>query len=227
MEFRFKGKNCPVLFDTNRRLKGRKWLPVIYDAIRERRILSIDYVPFGTNAAKPLTWRCHPYLLKEYNNRWFLFCYNELNHNHNWNLAVDRIAAIRVEEGRSELLRPGYAQRFEGMIGVTSAEYIPGKKMKKSTTWTSKDIILRIDDPKTWGLIITKPVHESQIVMTEFVKDTVPGRVRIRVLPNIEFYMRILSLGEHVMIESPQSIRDRMSVIIRNIVRKYEDEKKE
>ena len=226
MEFRFKGKDCPVLFDTNRRLKGREWLPLIYDAIRERRILSIDYVPFGTDPAKPMTWRCHPYLLKEYNNRWFLFCYNEIKHDHYWNLAVDRIASIRMEEGRSELLRPEYSRRFEGMIGVTHAEFIPGQPMKSASTWNSKDIILRIDDARAWGRIISKPVHDTQTVVRDYIEGTIPGRVRISVIPNIEFYMRILSLGEHVTIESPQYIRERMSAIIRNIASQYDDEMK-
>lgn len=221
MEFRLKGNNSPVLFDANRKLKGRKWLPIIYDAIRERRIMTVKYVPYGTPADKPYIWRCHPYLLKEYNNRWFLFCFNEKKKDRYWNLAIDRIADIHVEEECCAPPKADYSRRFDGMIGVSLSEYIPGKKPKHVTTWACKNIVLRIDEANAWGRIITKPLHDSQSVVTEFAEGVCPGKVRICVIPNVEFYSRVLGLGQHVSIESPDIIRERMKEIIHGIARQY------
>lgn len=221
MDFRFKGKNSPVLFDTNRRLKGREWLPVLYDAIRERAILSIEYVPFGTESSKPLVWRCHPHVLKEYNNRWFLFCYNENKRKHYWNIAVDRIVAVRKEEGKSLPPRTDYADHFDNMIGVTYAEYIPGEKTKSVSTWVAKDIVLKIDEITTWGRILSKPIHDSQVIIDYYDEEKGGGTIRISVIPNAEMYMRILSLGEHVSLLSPKVIRDRMASIVHNLAAQY------
>ena len=51
----------------DRELTNIEWLPMLYEAIRDKRVLNIKY----KSIEKPLVF--HPHLLKEYNGRWFLF----------------------------------------------------------------------------------------------------------------------------------------------------------
>jgi hypothetical protein len=183
--------------------------------------LIIEYVPFGTELSKPLVWRCHPHVLKEYNNRWFLFCYNENKRKHYWNIAVDRIVAVRKEEGKALPPRSDYADHFDNMIGVTYAEYIPGEKTKSVSTWVAKEIVIKIDEITTWGRILSKPIHDSQAIVDDYDEEKGGGKIRISVIPNAEMYMRILGLGEHVSLLSPKVIRDRMASIVHNLAAQY------
>jgi transcriptional regulator with XRE-family HTH domain len=52
----------------------REYIGDIYNAIVNQRVLRITYKPFTTN--KELTFEIHPYHLKQFNNRWFLFGLN-------------------------------------------------------------------------------------------------------------------------------------------------------
>ena len=51
--------------------------------------MKVRYHPY--NVASPTRVIIHPYYLKQYNNRWFLFGYNPEKRKSDWNLALDRI----------------------------------------------------------------------------------------------------------------------------------------
>lgn len=80
-------------FDSNQYLKGIDCLGPLYNAISYRKVLSISYQPFENET--PFDIVIHPYFLKQYNNRWFLFGYNAENEKYDWNLAIDRIVSIK------------------------------------------------------------------------------------------------------------------------------------
>lgn len=60
----------PVIdFEKNDNLKGLDFLDTIYKAIVEKKAISITYQSFKARTSN--TFDFHPYLLKEYRNRWF------------------------------------------------------------------------------------------------------------------------------------------------------------
>ena len=59
-----------IHLDKNEGLKGLEHLDTLYQAILKKIVLRITYQSF--KARKPQTLVFHPFILKEYNNRWFL-----------------------------------------------------------------------------------------------------------------------------------------------------------
>ena len=56
-------------YGENKNLRGRHWLPIIYSSLN-KVVLDIRYKPYYDDA---YSFKLCPYLLKQYNNRWFLF----------------------------------------------------------------------------------------------------------------------------------------------------------
>src|SRR5690606_899437 len=66
-----KTRRAPIIhLDKNEQLKGLEHLDVLYRAILKKVVLKITYQSF--KARKPSELIFHPFLLKEFNNRWFL-----------------------------------------------------------------------------------------------------------------------------------------------------------
>src|SRR5690606_4327222 len=110
-------------FEQNVDLKGMNYFGELFNAIIFRKVLKIKYKPFTSD--RGLDHVIHPYYLKQYNNRWFLFGKNP-QYEEITNLPLDRI------EGEIEYLsRPfmantdyNFNEYFEDIIGVTKP---PGK----------------------------------------------------------------------------------------------------
>ena len=80
-----------IHFEKNERLTGIHYLDVLYKAIQEKKGLSITYKSFKAESASIITF--HPWWLKEYKNRWFLF---GMKSDTILNLALDRILALSL-----------------------------------------------------------------------------------------------------------------------------------
>lgn len=67
---RFKADQV-ILLDSNEQLRGLKYITPLHDAITSHTPVAITYKSF--RATEPVTFIFSPYILKEYNNRWFVF----------------------------------------------------------------------------------------------------------------------------------------------------------
>src|SRR5690606_24641970 len=80
-----KGKEV-ISFDANVDYKGLNHITILFNAIINKRVLKISYHPF--TETKPIHYSLHPYHLRQYNNRWFVFGYNSELNNPCWVLAL-------------------------------------------------------------------------------------------------------------------------------------------
>src|ERR1700761_6569946 len=65
----------PIIgFDSNEYLKGIHWLGELFHAILYKKVLCISYHSFKVAGTQKFI--LHPYFLKQYNNRWFIFGHN-------------------------------------------------------------------------------------------------------------------------------------------------------
>ena len=104
-----KNKRAPIVdFERNSNLMGLKFLNPLYNYIANKQTLTISYQPF--NNPKPKNWVVWPYLLKEYRNRWFLFCTRVTDHKL-FNLALDRMKSI--EPNKETSFQPEFGIRIE------------------------------------------------------------------------------------------------------------------
>lgn len=212
IEYDFGKGQKNIDYNDNLRLKGRQWLPFIYRSIN-KTVLQVTYSTFDGESE---TYTIHPYLLRYFNERWFMFGYRQDKENLYWNAPIDRIANIVELDEETFVPRPEkYISHFDTFIGVTD---LPRVGLEKERAFTD-DILIRIHNRGAWGRSITKPLHSSQKITTDFNGKF--GEIMIHVVPNNEMFTRILSLGEHVSVISPYYIRQEMISIIKQLASLY------
>jgi predicted DNA-binding transcriptional regulator YafY len=192
-----------IEFDDNKYLIGKNYISELYESIISKKVLLIHYKSFKTN--KEIKINFHPYYLKQYNNRWFVFGRNH-TYNSIQNLSLDRI--ISIEEAQIEYIENDlvdFSEYFEDIIGV-SIEQNPKEK-----------VVLKVEK-SLLPYIQTKPLHESQY---DKALDENYGLVIINVIPNYELESLILSFGERVEVLEPESLREKLKVRVNKLFKNY------
>ena len=192
-----------IEFDENKYLVGKNYISDLYEAILSKQVLNIQYKSFKVDV--PIEIVFHPYYLKQYNNRWFVFGRNQI-YNSIQNLSLDRI--ITIEEAQIEYIENDlvdFSEYFEDIIGV-SIEQSPIQK-----------VVLKVEK-SLLPYIQTKPLHESQ-----FIKpfDENYELVVIKVMPNYELESLILSFGERVEVMEPEAMRWKLKERIKKLSELY------
>lgn len=198
----------PVIgFDNNQYLKGIENMGIIYNAIIYKKVLSIKYLPFPSE--EPEKIELHPYFLKQYNSRWFLFGYDAVWNRPDRNLALDRILSVKETNKKyQDNTLINWNDYFDDIIGVT----IPaGANVER--------ILLHFQGI-TGKYIETKPLHGSQ--KSKWIDDNIL-EVRLDLILNYELQQLILSYGESVKVISPSSLKEILSTRLRKAVDQYSD----
>ncbi|QDO95308.1 WYL domain-containing protein [Formosa sediminum] len=178
-----------IEFDQNEFLKGKEFMNSLYHAIINKTVLNVSYKSFKLLGNSLIEF--HPYYLKQYNNRWFIFGNNPKFDNIT-NLALDRIIKIDITNKQYLETHIDFKEYFEDIIGVT---YFENKRSEK--------IVLQVE--KTlWPYIKTKPLHGSQKV-NEIQHDYV--LISLELIPNYELESMLLQFGERLTIIKPDSLR--------------------
>ena len=200
-----------VDYEDNRRLKGREYRPLFYRAAIEKQILHIHYRTFK---GEELEYEFHPYLLKQYNERWFAFGWSK-EYGPYTSIPLDRLEEAPSRMGTFAENRPeDYMDYFKKRVGVSNN--LGAERLQT--------IVLSIHNKEAWGRITTKPLHSSQETMKAYEEGKQDGVVCIKVYPNKELFAKVLSLGDGVVIEeSPgaEYSRDYMKTLIHNLANGY------
>jgi len=182
--------NTIIEFDNNEYLKGIEFLGQLHNAIFYKQVLSISYKPFEED--NPYDLILHPYFLKQYNNRWFLFGYNSENQKFDWNLALDRIVAVKelnVEYKKNTEI--DWLDYFEDIIGVTKPV---GEK--------TEAVVLHFKG-KTGNYMETKPIHGSQ--KSRWLDENTL-EITLDIIINYELERLILSYADSVSVIKPEKL---------------------
>lgn len=161
----------------------------LFNAIRKRITVEIQYLSFKME--EPQTLIVHPYYLKQYNNRWFLFCCTGDYSNY----PLDRILNVKLSNVPYRESNINFEEYFEDILGVTKRE---GQKPKK--------ILLKFPKSK-YPYVATKPWHDSQKKVAE---DETSVTIELDVVVNYELEQKILSRGDYVEILKPESLRKKI-----------------
>ncbi len=185
-------------------IPGQKWLDKIYSAIKSKKAQTMTYKPFGKKASQVIM---SPYLLKEYDNRWYVY---GLQHEKQ---QIRTYGLERINELTNSLQEyaPNTAfdadSYFNDIIGITLQ---PNKKPKK--------IQFEVYNP-TINYIRTKPIHYSQVEIDNGSNHSI---FQIEVIPNIELESELLSYGESVKVIKPKSLADKMAKRLGRAAGNYE-----
>lgn len=188
-------------------LKGfKKYFNRLYNAIFGKLVIKLDYLPFN---GKMKSWTLSPYFLKEYNNRWFLFAYNH-DEKKLTNVALDRIERMEAADDKyidsshlEDFKDITYEQYFDDIIGVS---YPKGKQMQK--------VVLKFSEDR-YPHVKTKHLHPYQR------ENDTERTLTIDLVPNRELIQMILSFGKDIQVVEPESLRDEIKEIIREMSESY------
>lgn len=180
---------------------GEESLSDICNCIITKRPIRLTYTPFGKEEQE---WLIHPYFLKEYNNRWFLFGYNETLGKIS-NVALDRIRAD-FEPSNQPFIPNTFVDFntfFKKVVGVTvrdaPVEHIEFKASKKRFPY-----------------IESKKLHPSQETI-----DAEQGTFYIDVIPNRELDALVLSFTGDLEVISPEYYKEHIYSIIKTSLEQY------
>lgn len=197
-----------VYIDTNNQLKGLGFLSPLYDHIIRKQAIEVIYQSF--RARRPTCLFISPYLLKEYNNRWFLVGYNHRSKDIQ-TIALDRIFKVvsssRTIYQENTFFEP--EQYLGEMVGIT-----------RNLNELPQTVTIRIDADQA-PYILTKPLHQSQQLISQEPNGCIV--VNLKVIPNLELERVILGYGSHMEVLSPPSVRRHIAAHILNCATKYKD----
>ncbi|MCT4663863.1 MAG: WYL domain-containing protein [Flavobacteriales bacterium] len=194
----------PVIhLDKNERLKGLKYLDILYQSIIKKTVLSICYQSFS--ARKSSLFTIHPYWLKEFNNRWFLVGSSKETL---MTLALDRIISIDFLWDyfyKKTTINPD--EYYKNTIGVT----VMKPKQKES-------IFLKIDRSNA-PYVLTKPFHSSQELIKTYADQSI--EIKIEVHQNYELERLILGFGDSIEVLKPNGLRRRIKRKLKQALNNY------
>lgn len=182
-------------------LANSNLLGSLFTAIANKAVITLKYHTF---TAPDVHKECllHPYLLKQYNNRWFLI--GAAEDGYILTFALDRIDSFEVAGGK-KYIEPSndLMERFEDIVGITVYKDSPIEK-----------ILLWVSDSQ-WPYIATKPLHSSQRQIkgtkAELLREKYPMLqggvfIELRCLINYELTQLLMSLMDQIVILAPNDL---------------------
>lgn len=194
-----------IEFDHLTDAPGRQWLDPLYRALVNRQCLWLTYRPF-----EPVDYprrAVSPYLLKEYNKRWFL-----IGHDHvvdqvqNW--ALDRILQVEDNYLQAYYDDPRFRAEhwFQHCVGVSRRPDDQPVQVRLRTTARRADYLR------------TKPLHHSQ---RETERQADYSIFTFDVILNFEWTSLLLALGDEVVVLDPPALRAALAERLRRAAENY------
>lgn len=191
----------PIIQLSKNLMENRTLIAECFTAILNQSVVKVCYYKFGENKIKDTV--ISPYLLKEYNRRWYLIgaAYDT---GRILNFALDRLDHIETLPGYDyRPMSDDLMERFEDIIGVT---YYDDAQSQKILFWASD---------KSAPYIETKPIHGSQIHLTSDKANTARANYdvpaggeffRIECIPNYELIRELCSFGGELKVLAPENV---------------------
>lgn len=209
VKFEYKGRSENLIsFGQNEYLKGIEYLSPIIDATINHCPLEFSYT---TAQGKEYNYLLHPYYVKQYNGRWFVFGWDDENKRIT-NLAIDRILSL-TKSNRKFINNTviDFNNYFDKIIGVT---------MPNDLTKDSDEIRLKFS-PNRFKYVISKPLHPLQNAIER------EGVVVLNLYPNKELKQQIFSFGADVEVLSPEWFREEIKKDLERWLKLYSTMQKE
>lgn len=195
-----------VGFDRNEHLKGMRHFTPLFNAISRHQPLRITYKNYKAKQASETV--IHPYFLKEYNQRWFLFGLNEPYRNIT-TMALDRMEEIRMEAIKYvENDSIDFQSYFDDVVGVSVQ---PNDPVEEVCLWVDREQL-----PYT----LSKPLHRTQTIMKKNEDES--AILSIQVKPNFELEQLLLSFGDRVEVLSPPALREKIKARLEKNLKHYQ-----
>ena len=205
-----------ISFSNNPYLQNSNLLGVLFDNISNQVVVRLEYHTFMDKEVRKIIF--HPYLLKQYNDRWYLI--GAANDDAKiLNFALDRIdAVIALPEIKYKPCNEDLTERFEDIIGVTLYE---NRNIEHILFWVSD---------RSKGYMETKPIHGSQCqykgekekeLRRQYPSFNDGAFFSIDCIPNYELIRELCSFGKELIVLSPSYIQDDIFNRIKSMLDTY------
>lgn len=194
--FEIGGDEELISFQQNEFLQGLEHLDDLFNAVVYKQVLDLEYLPF--RAKESMIFEFHPYYLKQFNNRWFLFGRNSDSENI-LTLPLDRIQKFKTSKASFIPCSINWTDYFDDIFGV-SRPY--DEEPEKIELWFSAGATPYIQ---------TKPIHGSQKLK---LNDDGTSTVSLFLIPNFEFKKLLLSHGHDCKVLEPESLQQEIKELI-------------
>lgn len=193
-----------ISFDKGGGLKGIELLRPLLQATKEHRKISFKHFNFHTEKSRK--YAMSPYLLKEYQNRWYVVGVvsgiNEMR-----TFGVDRIEELEIKDELFKAdpkLNP--QERFNDAIGVV---YSTSEKQRVILSFV----------PSQGHYVKSLPLHSSQKVLIDNDEEY---RIEMKVVPNYELIQLILMNNDKVKVMKPEWLAQEIKELLEETLKKYE-----
>jgi len=206
-----------IAFDKNPSNKERvdTVFAKLYLAISQKQVVKLHYHTYK-DLTDIKTIVCHPYFLKEYNRRWFVFGIADED-KFELNFALDRIDDVESLPANNYIEYGGqFDEWFDSIIGVTRFK---DESVEKILFWASDSQMHYID---------TKALHDTQVRIKkdDELRKAYPELkggwfFRIECMKNYELIRELCSYSGEVIVLKPSSIRDAVIERIKSLANAY------
>jgi len=186
-----------LYYDHNEEYKGIRWLKPLYHAIKKKQVLKVKTKMFNKDESE--IFEFHPYLLKQYNRRWFVFGYNPAKKEPKWSIPLDkRLEDIFEIEEEVQYIESetDWEDHFNSIVGIVTPR---NKKMQR--------VVLKFHNETRMEHFTTKPFIATY---EEFFEEEKNDQVWFDCFINRELVQQILSYGSDVEVLEPESLREKM-----------------
>lgn len=189
----------------------------LFTAISHQQVINIRYHRF-CNKEMIFNTSLHPYLLKEYNHRWYLFAASERD-GKLLCFGLERIdEVIPIPAHKYVKYEGDLNEQFDDIIGVTN---FVNSKVEHIVFWVSNG---------SKDYIITKPIHDSQVLYhgdaDKKYRKMYPtcesgAFLSIDCKDNYELIRELSSFGDDLIVLSPNTIQEEIYKKVSSMTEKY------
>lgn len=193
-----------IAVEKNTSAEGYQYLYNLYQNIIERKVVSVEYQPFGRTAKK---YTLSPYLLKQYRNRWYVIGYI---HEKEKTLvfALDRIKELTHLKAKYFTdTQFNAAEYFKYSFGVTHNYNLQPEKVRFWFNAINKEYIL------------SQPLHHSQQVIEHTNEFAI---IEINVIITWELKAMIMGYGSGIKVLAPESLQQSIATELKAAASLYE-----
>jgi len=201
-----------LFYDKNEAYDGLNLLRPLFLSIKKKNVLKITTEKFDGTDQKSFTF--HPHILKQYNQRWYVFGLNSDINVSQWVVPLDdRLKSFEVLEDEDyESDDMDWDDFFRKMVGPTY----------NSITQESPElehIVLRFASYRL-PYFKSKPIHP---LWDEFAEEGKENQVFFEAIINNELVQQILSYGKDVEVLEPDSLKMKMKEQANTIQQYYNE----
>lgn len=210
--------NRQIISFTKNPLENSSLIGELFTCISRKQVVRISYHRFESHT-DIRSFDVYPYLLKEYNHRWFLFCQREKDSKITC-FSLDRIDEVKPLPSHEYVDYLGDMNEiFEDIIGVTLIRNAPLYHVVFWVSNVSKDYVM------------TKPLHPSQVYIKGVVCENLRNKYSLQegaffsidCKYNYELQRELTSFGKELLVLEPVELQN---IIFEKIKAMYENYQK-